>query len=63
MVLNVVPVALVAEASLPALIACGVMSDVLTALPMGIKGVELMGISRRRFATVVTRMTGASDTS
>ena len=63
MVLNVVPVALVAEVSLPALIACGVMSDVLTALPMGIKGVELMGISRRRFATVVTRMTGVSDTS
>lgn len=60
MVLNIVPLALVSEVSLPALIVYGVMSDVLTALPMAIKGVELMAISGQRFASVVTGMTDVS---
>lgn len=58
--MNLVPIALVADVSRTTLLVYVFMSSVLTALPMGIKGVELLMTADKRFESVVTRMSDAS---
>lgn len=56
LVLNLVPVAVVADVRWATVVWFAVLSDVLTALPMVIKGAELIKITRSSFAGMVTRM-------
>lgn len=60
LILNLLPIALFAELSFPGLMPYCLLNDVLTTLPMAIKGVELVQISNRRFTIVLTRMTDTS---
>jgi len=54
--MNLIPVALVADVSRTTAVFLAVLSDVLTSLPMAIKGVELLAISGNRFLSVATRV-------
>ena len=58
--LNIVPVALFADVGRRMMLVYTLMSDVLTVIPLGIKGVELLIISSRRFRSVVTRITSGA---
>lgn len=60
MILTLVPIALVADVSQRSMLLYILLCDILTALPMAIKGAELLSISRRRFTSMVSRM---GDTS
>ena len=54
--LNVVPIALVANVSRMRMVLYVIASDILTALPMLIKGVEIVLIAGREFQSAMTRM-------
>lgn len=56
--MNIVPVALVADVNGIGMLVYTLLTDVLTAVPLAIKGVEVLAISARRQRSVVTRVTG-----
>lgn len=60
MVLTLVPIAAIADVSRTRMVLYLILSDVLTTVPMGIKGVELLLIAKQEFIGTVTRM---SDTA
>ena len=55
--LNLVPIALLAPVSTLTTLLYTLMSDVLTVFPLGIKGVELIGIGNKQVRKVFTRIT------
>lgn len=57
--LNAVPVALVASVSARSMVLYAVLSDVVTVIPLAVKGGELVGIARRRRRAVALRLSGA----
>lgn len=57
--LNMVPIALVADVSTAMLLAYALLSDVLTVIPLGIKGVELIIIGNQVVTESVTRMSSS----
>ncbi|PXF43125.1 hypothetical protein BWQ96_07159 [Gracilariopsis chorda] len=59
--LNLVPVALITDCDQWSAVLYILFSDVLTALPMLIKGIELVTIGKARFVQVVTRMGDTLD--
>lgn len=59
--LNLVPIALLAEVSTLTALLYTLMSDVLTVIPLGIKGLELMSIGRQRLRSVVMRISSTLD--
>ena len=54
--LNLIPLSLIAEQGTIAILLYTLLSDVLTVIPLGIKGVELVIIQKRKFRSVVTRV-------
>lgn len=56
MVLSVIPFGLVTDITQKRMLVYALLSDIVTALPMFIKGVELVEISGRRFTSTVTRI-------
>lgn len=60
LVMNVVPVALIADVNSLGMLVYTLMTDVLTAVPLAIKGVEVLTIGRRSNSAAVTRITGAN---
>lgn len=63
LVLCLLPIALFADVRPKAMLLYAMLSDVLTALPMAIKGAELLSISKRRFAAHVTRLGDTSSSN
>lgn len=61
--LNLVPLAALTHASTCSLIAYTIISDILSVIPLAIKGVELIIIGSARYRAVTTRVTGASNGS
>lgn len=59
--LNLIPIALFSDASTTTILMYAILSDILTALPLLIKGIELVQISNQRHQSVVTRMTSPSN--
>lgn len=57
--LTVVPIALFTDVSTVFLLLYALLTDVLTALPLMIKGIELIQISKERHTSVVTRVSSA----
>lgn len=60
LVMNVVPVALIADVNTIGMLLYTLLTDVLTAVPLAIKGVEVLLIGRRSNRAVVTRISGAN---
>lgn len=58
LVLNLIPIALLANVDTLSMLLYTVMSDVLTVIPLGIKGLELVIIGLQRQRSVFVRMTG-----
>lgn len=56
--MNLVPVALIADINTIGMLIYTVLTDVLTAVPLAIKGVEVVLIGREEKTAVVTRITG-----
>lgn len=59
--LNLIPIALLADVSTRATFLYALLSDVLTVIPLSIKGIELMSIGSDRFIGAVVRMSSASS--
>lgn len=57
--MNVVPVALVADVNGVGMLVYTLLTDVLTAVPLAIKGVEVLAIGSKEDRSVVTRISGA----
>lgn len=53
-----VPIALLADVSTVFMLIYTLMTDVLIVIPLGIKGLELIGIGNNRFRTISVRMSG-----
>lgn len=59
LVMNLVPVALIAEVNSVGMLLYTLLTDVLTAVPLAIKGVEVLLIGKRSNRAIVTRISGA----
>lgn len=57
--LNLVPISLIAQVSTCTMLVYLVMSDILTVIPLGIKGIELIFIGTARTRAVVVRLASA----
>lgn len=60
LVMNVVPVALIADVNTFGMLVYTILTDILTAVPLAIKGVEVLLVGRRYNDAAVTRITGAN---
>lgn len=60
LVMNAVPVALIADVNTIGMLTYTLLTDVLTAVPLAIKGVEVLDIGRRVNRAVVVRVTGGN---
>lgn len=60
LMLNIVPVALIAETNNLGMLLYTLLTDVLTAVPLAIKGVEVLTIGKTQRYSVVTRFTGGN---
>lgn len=61
LLLNLIPISLLAEVSTAFMLVYVLLSDVLTAIPLAIKGGELIFIGRRRERAVVMRFSSSLD--
>lgn len=59
--MNLVPVALIADVNTLGMLLYTVLTDVLTAVPLCIKGYELITISNKRFSAASAQITGKRD--
>lgn len=59
--MNLVPVALIADVNTFGMLLYTALTDVLTTVPLCIKGVELISISKRRFTATSAQITGALE--
>lgn len=59
--LNLVPIALMADVSSLTMLLYTLASDILTVIPLGIKGVELISIGNTRERTIVIRSTASAN--
>lgn len=57
--LNLLPIALVAEVTTKFMLFYALMTDIVTVIPLGIKGVELTFIGRQRHRSIVIRLTSS----
>lgn len=59
--MNLVPVAVIADVNSLGMLMYTLATDVLTCVPLAIKGVEVLSVGLRRETKVVTRITGVDD--
>ncbi|PXF44363.1 hypothetical protein BWQ96_05883 [Gracilariopsis chorda] len=59
--LNLVPIALIADVSTRSTFIYALLSDVLTVIPLSIKGIELISIGRSQFLGAVVRISSSAD--
>lgn len=59
--LNLMPLALITDVNTFTMLMYALLSDVLTALPLMIKGIELINVGTKRHYSVFTRMSSSSD--
>lgn len=57
--LNLIPVALLADVTTGIMLFYAVVTDVITVIPLGVKGIELLVIGRQRHRSVVIRLTSS----
>lgn len=60
LVMNIVPVALIADVNSIGMLVYTLLTDVLTAVPLAIKGVEVFGIGTIAQTTAISRISGAN---